>query len=79
MMRFLILLPLLFVLGCAANPRVYKCWDCGKVEGVAGGLLPGQKSECSRCGGKLNLVRHMTQEEWRESERRGYVTEKPMR
>ncbi len=62
--------------GCVTDrdPRVVKCDSCGKVEGRIGGLLPGQGSRCP-CGGRIRVIRHMTQEEWEEAEERGYVTE----
>jgi len=59
--------------GCLLYPRVMQCRRCGDTYGMVGGLLPGDGSRCD-CGGTYRVVRTMTQKEWREAKRRGFVT-----
>jgi hypothetical protein len=73
MKKLIILLMLLFVPGCLLYPRVVQCNKCGKVQGRIGGLLPGQGSQC-HCGGYIEEKRSLTQAQWQEAKKRGYVT-----
>ena len=62
-----------FGCGGCRNPRVVRCNSCGHIDGVRGGLLPGQGSRCS-CGGRIYTVRKLTDEDWEKARARGYVT-----